>query len=322
MKKTVLLIAAFTLLFGMIGCQAPGLADRPVSGSLQNIDGSRAVLTPIPTDVADSYEDDDNSSVAKYITPDGAVREHNFFDDSNDWVKFMAYAGRTYRLRTQTYGDSDTMLYLYKSDVASGTPAIAENDDIGPQALLSQIEWKCEMSDIYYVKVASFMGKTGINRRYTLSVAELLTGSLTEKDPVLRAPGLYAISSVTSAESDSYEDDDDPSVATYINPDGVEMSYNFYDDSRDWIKFMAYSGKTYTIKTVVSGEADTVLYLYCSDVASGSKPIAGNDDVASGNYSSEVEWTCERSDIYYIKVVSYRYKTGENRGYTLSVLEK
>lgn len=326
MKKTVILTAAFAVLLALVGCQAPALNELSTLEACE-LNGSRdnEVIQKVPTDVVDSYEEDDDPSIATYVLPTGGIMEYNFFDDSKDWIKFMAYAGKSYRIRTQTYGDSDTILYLYKSDVASGTNPIAENDDIGPQALSSKIEWTCEMSDIYYIKVQSYKYKIGANRRYTLTISEI-DRPLALKEAVNAAAEAESFRTVAGTLPtdivDRYEEDDDPSCAFYVEPTGGNMEHNFFDDSKDWVKFMAYAGKSYTITTRTYGESDTILYLYDSEVASGSKALAVNDDVGPQALFSRIDWTCTKSDIYYIKVQSYGYKTGTNRRYTLSVQEK
>lgn len=113
----------------------------------------------------DAYEQDDSQTAAKTITTDGAVQEHNFYDDATDWLKFSATAGKTYVIETWVVGVADTYLYIY-----DGTTLKASNDDKASGDYGSKITFTAASTKTYYIRCYSYGGKTGTNRGYTISV--------------------------------------------------------------------------------------------------------------------------------------------------------
>jgi hypothetical protein len=99
---------------------------------------------------------------------------------------------------------------------------------------------------------------------------------------------------------DSYELDDTMNNATTISI-GVPQHHNFHrPGDEDWIRFYAVAGKTYNISTFNLGEnSDTYIYLYDSE----GNLIAYNDDFIG--VASRIEWTCQESGYYYVKVRHY-----------------
>ena len=83
---------------------------------------------------------------------------------------------------------------------------------------------------------------------------------------------------------------------------------------QDWFKFQAVAGQKYVISTTLTGLADSVLALYDRN---GTTQLAYNDDIASNNPASRIQWTAPASGTYFIKVAAYDvHQTG---GYKLSL---
>jgi len=106
----------------------------------------------------DSFGNDGGPASASLIAT-GDSQTHNFdVLDDNDWIKFNAQAGTTYRLATSNLGISaDTYLYLYDTD---GQTLIASNDD-SDNSLASQIDWTAPQSGTYYALVKNWNPNTG-----------------------------------------------------------------------------------------------------------------------------------------------------------------
>lgn len=100
----------------------------------------------------DSYEQDNTSATASWITTNGPAQNHNTHTEQDaDWVKFLAQAGTLYSLTTSnTGGHADTQLWLYSTD---GNTLLASNDDYPGMGYASRIDWQPTITGIYYAKV-------------------------------------------------------------------------------------------------------------------------------------------------------------------------
>jgi subtilisin family serine protease len=83
---------------------------------------------------------------------------------------------------------------------------------------------------------------------------------------------------------------------------------------QDWFKFQAVAGKKYVISTTLAGLTDSVLTLYAGN---GTTQLAYNDDIASNNPASRIQWTAPASGTYFIKTTAY--DTHQTGGYKLSL---
>ncbi|MGA2799628.1 MAG: S8 family serine peptidase, partial [Thermoguttaceae bacterium] len=83
---------------------------------------------------------------------------------------------------------------------------------------------------------------------------------------------------------------------------------------QDWFKFQAVAGKKYLISTTLAGLTDSVLTLYAGN---GTTQLAYNDDIASNNPASRIQWTAPASGTYFIKTTAY--DTHQTGGYKLSL---
>jgi len=100
---------------------------------------------------------------------------------------------------------------------------------------------------------------------------------------------------------DAYEPDSSYAQAQLIVKDGAAQSHTLSgEDDKDWIKFAAVSGTTYTIET--GGSTDTYLDLYGTD---GRSLLASDDDSGSPYPNAKIVWTCPSSGTYYFTVAGW-----------------
>jgi len=85
----------------------------------------------------------------------------------------------------------------------------------------------------------------------------------------------------------------------FLDPDGDGAGGGLED--QDYFSFAASAGEAYVIETVnLLSDANTSLRLYDTD---GQTLLALNDNRASGDDSSRIDWTAPRSDLFYVQVV-------------------
>jgi hypothetical protein len=104
-----------------------------------------------------------------------------------------------------------------------------------------------------------------------------------------------------------------PAAATAVGiPSSTQGVINASGD-RDWFKFQATAGSTYTAATQLGTLRDSVLYLYDRN---GAAVLSSNDDYGS-SLASQITWKAAASGTYYLVVAGYGNSyTGS---YTLSV---
>lgn len=125
-----------------------------------------ATPTPPP---GDAYEVDDACDQAVAITTDGAVQAHTFnAPGDQDWVRFQAYANKSYILRIDNVGANvDAVALLY--DSCFKAPFAAESNAFGPTVT---IQWNCTASGWYYLQaMQNDPAVFGEGTNYQLSVA-------------------------------------------------------------------------------------------------------------------------------------------------------
>ncbi len=71
---------------------------------------------------------------------------------------------------------------------------------------------------------------------------------------------------------------------------------------RDWFKFTAVAGRTYTLFTQLTTLQDSVLTLYAGD---GATVLASNDDAPGRGLASEIRWTAPAGGTYYLEGKAY-----------------
>jgi hypothetical protein len=101
---------------------------------------------------------------------------------------------------------------------------------------------------------------------------------------------------------DSLELDDSHLRSHQVWPDDPPVARGFdVAQDRDWVKFNADQGVTYTIRTLnLAGGADTVVNLYDVDAFS---LLAGNDD-AGGGPSSQLVWAAPYTGTFFVETLS------------------
>jgi len=260
----------------------------------------------------DEFEPDNTWDAAKPIAANGMPQAHSFHGScggDEDWVKLQATAGTTYTVRTFNLSrDNDTTLELYLS-VPDGTPIlVAENDDSTDGLLESRIDWTASVSETYLIRVAPFMTSTGgCDLSYLLNV--VTTAGTPTPTPTPTPTSVY--------EPDEYEPDDAMHEANPIAVNGASQDHNFhFDEDEDWVKFWAWAGNMYTIRTFnLGGGNDTTLRLYDAE---GNK-LQENDDDPDNPPASKIEnWIAPESRTYFVRVA--RPKVGSSGYYGLGPL--
>jgi hypothetical protein len=118
---------------------------------------------------------------------------------------------------------------------------------------------------------------------------------------------------------DAYEVDDTRVNARWIRPDAPMQMRTFYaQGDRDWVRFYAAAGITYTLMTTnTGGHADTVLYLYDRD---GTTLVTSNDDDPDRWPASKIVWRPTTGGFYSVKVEHWDpWAYGCTTGYGLSI---
>lgn len=236
------------------------------------------------TNSKDGFEEDDNSSLANEISIN-QLQEHNYYDDAVDWLKFYAESGLEYIIESWVYESGDTKLYLYNSSMTQ----LEYNDDKGDGTYGSVITWTAPETGMYYIKSNSYGNNIGVNRGYEISISTEAIGK------------------------DAFEDDDNASTAKEIIIDETQH-HNFFDDSQDWVKINVENGYNYTFESTVSGNADTYIHLFNSDLTE----IDSDDDGGVG-YGSKIEFSCTASSTLYLRMDSYGGRTGAGHDYSITV---
>lgn len=119
------------------------------------------------------------------------------------------------------------------------------------------------------------------------------------------------------ASSDAYASDDDISGAAWLHLGEVQQRNFDRPTDRDWVKFTAHGGVTYTLRTFDLGNAaDTYLYLYDTD---GATLLAANDDYG-GSLASRIDWMAPVTGTYYALVQHWNPNVGGcGTSYSLSL---
>ncbi|HXI04103.1 MAG TPA: MopE-related protein, partial [Candidatus Saccharimonadales bacterium] len=123
-------------------------------------------------------------------------------------------------------------------------------------------------------------------------------------------PEMAAIAEYVGVEfvQDAWEDNGSPATATPFTVGTPAIHATFFRDpdgdgageaDEDYYSFAASAGQTYVIETMnLLNGADTKIYLYDTD---GTTALAINDNRASGDLSSRLEWTAPASGTYFVK---------------------
>lgn len=150
---------------------------RDVAGNIGEFPGGdgqisyKVQLCPV---APDTFEADDSLSQAKNIVVNAPSQPHNFHvENDEDWVKVFLESEKEYAIATEDLGlHSDTVISLFDQD---GTTLLWTNDDYYYSSLASRIDWKPDMSGIYYIKVNHWDPYGfGCSTGYDLAVIEIV----------------------------------------------------------------------------------------------------------------------------------------------------
>ena len=105
----------------------------------------------------DTYEPDDDPSLATVIAAGGTIQNHYMADcDEVDYFMFTAIADTSYSLRTTTPlgSELDLTLALYNG----AGDLMDENDDLAYPDLNPGLDWTCPTTGDYYIKIGNLWG--------------------------------------------------------------------------------------------------------------------------------------------------------------------
>ncbi len=198
-----------------------------------------------------------------------------------EWFEFSATEGYVYTFETSLDSLRDSVMRLYDGGPSdSRRNDLAVNDDIAEGEYSSQIVWTSDRSGELYIAVVGYEDATG---RYDLEY--------------------------------SYEDLSPPppvSIPIRVNQSERSTRGNIeYAGDVEWFEFSATEGYVYTFETSLDSLRDSVMRLYDGGPSDSRRnELAVNDDIAEGEYSSQIVWTSDRSGELYIAVGGYEDATG------------
>ena len=131
-----------------------------IKGYGSSADPTSLFLARSIENISDSYENDNSSGQAKSVTL-GTSYHHTYYPSGDeDWIKFDATDGTTYRIETfNTSNGADTHIFLFSTD---GTTLISSNDDRSLTDNTSLILWTATANGTYFVKSMAYSGSGAI----------------------------------------------------------------------------------------------------------------------------------------------------------------
>jgi hypothetical protein len=144
---------------------------------------TRQVFIHVGQYQGDLYEDNDTWGTAAEAPLGAGPKVLNFHDDGQedeDWFRFLAFAGFSYKLDTWTPGDPgctgpqvNTELALYR--IVGGNPVavtgVTVNDHCPPSGPDYIEEWDCSETDEYYLKITHGDHLSGPGTEYILDMS-------------------------------------------------------------------------------------------------------------------------------------------------------
>jgi Cys-rich repeat protein len=275
-------------------------------------------LIAYETCVDDAFEQDDVRDQRRPIAL-GEVQAHAHCADE-DWVAFVAEAGREYRIDTSDLvGGADTVVELYAAD---GVTLLAQDDD-GGGGRASRIVYTPEAAGELSVRVRSYNDLYGGARAYAVSVAQNVGGCAVDADCGVDqiCQGGVCVAAPPRCVPDANEEDDLAADARLLTV-GRNVDLNFCDDGSDWLAFDAEAGLVYDFQTFnldAAGATDTLLALVDTD---GVTELRRNDDVGNGDLSSLIAgWAAPATGRYFLHVTSFLNRTGLGVAYSVGIRE-
>jgi hypothetical protein len=220
------------------------------------------LLVAIPAvSIADDYEPDDIMAVAGWITVGNEFQNHEIDPATDtDWVKFDAIEGHGYVIELANELGGDVRCRLYNENGNSVSDEISTRKD-----------WKCPFTGTYYLKMWE---------RYSDHWASYQVRIL---------PAYWNGTAVWDSQ---YEPDDTKYIAYLSRTDGsVYHHENGNSADKDWVRFSAEEGRTYTFSLTneIGGDFRFIVY----DATTHS---------LSGEQSTSWAWLCPVTGTYYVKI--------------------
>jgi hypothetical protein len=218
-------------------------------GAIPESDETNNLTGPvnIPVGVAcsaDAYEEDDICNQANSIPTDGAEQQHNLCvapDRDEDWIKFDAIGGVTYRVQASADG-ADANLAVELHSTCSSPPSFGGE---------TEFDFTPPANGVYYIKVEHMLADYGPATDYRLSVTAL-------------------------NQCNAYHEPNDACiVASDIAVDGTAQPHSFCEQGdADWVSFPTLAGSTYVVSATNAGpNADVQLALHTA--CTGPPPFGG-----------------------------------------------
>jgi len=273
--------------------------------------GGSYYITIREVNLSDIYEPDDNYSLAGWMLTNGSSQHHTFYNIDNfpeandyDMVKFNATAGSFYKFETShLQGDAETGLDLYDTN---GMDWIDGADDGGSENDASRFVRYFDTNGTYYVGVQNWRSWDVFGCQYDLDV-ELVDSYV-----------------------DSYEPDDNHTLAKWILTNGSGQEHNFFDISIDYVKFNATKGSGYTILTydLDLNLTDTVLILFDT---TGTNVLDLEDncyDPLCEYKAAMINWQAEETGTYFVQTYQVNWQFWDqnshpesNYSYSIKILD-
>jgi hypothetical protein len=157
--------------------------------------------TPVPCRDA-ALEPDDTASAAKAATVSTTQQRAFCLFGDEDWVKFPATSGTSYRLETLNLsGSTDTVLDLYGTN---GTTLLLTNDDASSTTRDSRIDFTPPATGTYYLRATEYDSAFGEDRTYDLRVGgDAIPPTITARSPGANATNASLTADVTATFSEA-----------------------------------------------------------------------------------------------------------------------
>jgi hypothetical protein len=258
----------------------------------------------------DPYEDDNVRANAVPQTVGTETLHRICPAGDTDHISFDANAAYTYTLQATAVGSRvDTIMRLYDLNGVFLTESNPDNTRD------STILFRPAANARFIVQILdrNNAGNSGPDFLYRFSVTQQSATTPTATTPTpIGCEDIYEPDN-SRTDADVYNrliDLNTEQVHTLCRSGGAVTD-------EDWVKFLASSGKVYTLYTKdLTGPTDTVITLYD---AAGNR-LAENDDYQPGqNLASRIDYTFSSTNVYYLRVRDKRGTSGRGYQYTLGL---
>ncbi len=296
----------------VIGTPTTTITGTVLPPLVATLTSTAAITTTVFPATGDVYEIDDFSPKDIILNQ---PQRHSFFPVYDvDKVKFLAKAGRSYRIRTFDLTPGvDTFLSVNVGGV------VYSNDDDQPGDLASEVDFQAASgSDVQAIATVTNRGQYGPDKGYSIVVEETIPTATPTPGPTAtptNTPAPPNTFTPTPDLRDKYEPDDTNPQPIAI---GETQGHSFYPNGDvDKVKFLAKAGRFYQVSTSdLALGVDTVL-----DVNVGGT-VYTSDDRQPGDLSSEVKFQVPPgSDLQVIVTVTNKGQYGPDKTYNLTAKE-